>query len=258
MMGNCVDPATDCPAPSGACVDAICDANKMCAEQPKPADTPTPNEVAGDCKKHACDGAGAESVTNDDADLPADDGNDCTAEACSAGAPQHNPKMAGAACGDATQACTNGMENKPDTCNAAGQCQPNDNVSCGLYTCGANACKATCASDTDCVAGNYCGGGVCTPKKAVAATCGASNECSSGFCADGVCCMSACSGLCEACNLAGSEGACSPVDPLVDDVMCPMGQTCDGGGMCKLDVGEPCSMPAECATGVCSVGQCAP
>lgn len=42
-----------------------------------------------------------------------------------------------------------------------------------------------------------------------AANCATADECSTGFCVDGVCCTSACDGLCEACNLPGSEGQCS-------------------------------------------------
>ena len=230
----------------------------MCAEQAKPQGTPTPNETAGDCKKHACDAAGAESITNDDADLPADDGNACTTEACNAGQPQHDPKPTGAACGDATQACTNGMENQPDTCDAASQCQTNDNKSCGAYACGANACNTSCMADGDCASGNYCNAGACVAKLADGATCVGSNECSSSFCVDTVCCTTACNGACEACNLVGSVGACSPVDVLVNDAMCAANETCDGNGACKLGIGEPCTMPAQCATNVCSAGACAP
>lgn len=42
--------------------------------------------------------------------------------------------------------------------------------------------------------------------------CSASPDCASGLsCVDNVCCNSTCSGTCEACNISGSVGTCSPV-----------------------------------------------
>jgi hypothetical protein len=41
--------------------------------------------------------------------------------------------------------------------------------------------------------------------------CAASADCDSGFCVDGVCCNAACAGQCEACDVAGIVGTCTPV-----------------------------------------------
>lgn len=46
------------------------------------------------------------------------------------------------------------------------------------------------------------------------------------FCVSGVCCNKACNGQCEACNLEGLEGICSP---LPKDRQ-PVGASCDGSG----------------------------
>ncbi len=230
-MGTCVDPAVDCAEPSGPCLIAICDANQNCDEQPKPQGAPSSNEMAGDCKEHTCDGAGAEQVAN---------------------------ASAGTSCGDATQACTNGVENQPDTCDAAGACSANDNVACAPYACGASACNTTCVADADCASGNYCNAGTCAPKQANGGACVMANACQSGFCTDGTCCNTACNGLCLACNNPGIVGTCTPVAAGTTDLACGAGEACSDSTDCRKVAGEPCSMPDECISGACNVGECAP
>ncbi len=44
-----------------------------------------------------------------------------------------------------------------------------------------------------------------------ASTCTNDQDCASGFCTDGYCCTTACTAQCEACDIAGSLGTCSPV-----------------------------------------------
>ncbi|HEX7669348.1 MAG TPA: hypothetical protein VF395_07195, partial [Polyangiaceae bacterium] len=74
---------------------------------------------------------------------------------------------------------------------------------------------------------------------------------------DGVCCSSPCSGQCQACNLAGKEGVCSPVTGAphgirasctTDGTAC--GGTCDG-------TSPNCTYPVattRCRTGSCTTG----
>ncbi len=97
-------------------------------------------------------------------------------------------------------------------------------------------------------------------------------ECGSRLCIDGVCCASTCTDLCSACNVAGSEGTCTPIpageDPAEECAMeamstCGNDGTCNGLGGCrKYPMGTQCQAPSctgsmetpasSCdATGVC-------
>lgn len=75
--------------------------------------------------------------------------------------------------------------------------------------------------------GGWDGTNVCAIdcKKAAGRVCQAAAECASGFCTDGVCCRSACEGECQACNVAGFEGACKGLS----GVGCRRGGTCANG-----------------------------
>ncbi len=74
-------------------------------------------------------------------------------------------------------------------------------------------------------------------------SCLSGDVCKSGHCVDGYCCDSKCEGLCEACNVSGSVGTCTPVpngedpdnecDPD-DPAGCQHNGFCDGKGKCAL------------------------
>jgi hypothetical protein len=85
--------------------------------------------------------------------------------------------------------------------------------------------------------------------------CASAGDCRSGQCVDGFCCDGACTGLCLACDVAGSEGHCRAVlageDPGGECTRepvrsCGLDGTCDGAGACR-------KYPAgtECAPGGC-------
>jgi hypothetical protein len=92
-------------------------------------------------------------------------------------------------------------------------------------------------------------------------TAAAAALCASGYCVDGVCCASAaCAGTCQACNVAGAEGACAPVaagdqDP---DTCATSGHVCDGAGSCVAAAanGAACAHDGDCAAGHCVDGVC--
>ena len=68
------------------CTDDLSEDN-VPVHKPTPAGAALPVQTPGDCKNEVCDGNGKVTPVPDDADVPLDDGNPCTDEACSAGAP---------------------------------------------------------------------------------------------------------------------------------------------------------------------------
>ena len=84
-------------------------------------------------------------------------------------------------------------------------------------------------------------------------------QCLSGACVDGVCCSGPCAGLCQACNLPGSLGSCTPVsagqdpaDECPQDPVSTCGRdgTCNGQGACARY-----RETTECAPGGCTGDQ---
>jgi hypothetical protein len=145
-------------------------------------------------------------------------------------------------------------------CNGAGSCPAVQTQTCAPFTCGAVACQGNCTADTDCTSGDFCAAGVCTPKKAPGGSCSATDQCGSGFCVDGLCCDTSCDGQCQACNVAGKAGTCSPVagDPVGGRASCNSdGSAC--GGTCDGTHGNACSYPgsdtscSSCVAGACIV-----
>lgn len=103
-------------------------------------------------------------------------------------------------------------------------------LECGLYlpvACtGAEiqqppSCPTSCLFDSDCVGSAHCDG-TCVDDHDPGDACDEASDCSSSQCVDANCCQSACSGVCQACDLAGSAGACAPIPPGTDpDAECP-------------------------------------
>jgi hypothetical protein len=152
--------------------------------------------------------------------------------------------------------CTGAIEYSARTCDGAGSCQPGTRRPCMATLCQGNSCGGRCASSADCQMGFFCEGGSCQVKRPLGASCGNATECASASCADGVCCNGPCAGTCQACNLSGSLGSCSPVPEGLDPAEeCPMQPAqscgssggCDGKGGCRrYGAGTPCGLPRSC------------
>jgi len=198
-------------------------------------------------------------------------GTECVAPSCSADTEHYADTCDGAGvCQDGgsaecpDQTCVPGSGSTPshveldDTCGASA-CGDGGTQTCtGYVTCDGIDCPTTCAGDGDCVTGYSCdGSNHCVPGSGLGSPCSIPGDCASGHCVDDVCCNSACGGLCQRCDLTGSEGACSPSNAGTDpdnecNGACLTGD-CNGSGACALESqGTDCGICAECdAVGTC-------
>ena len=123
------------------------------------------------------------------------------------------------------------------TTGIGGECEdvsdcPVPDTPCILVDCVNDMCVASDApAGTSCGQGLECDGmGNCVA--GLGSPCVDDNECASGQCADEVCCDSACDGACEACDVSGTEGTCTPHAPGTDPEDECMPGVCDGGSTC--------------------------
>ncbi len=176
----------------------------------------------------------------------------------SSGACQQQPTSVSCA----ANSCSGSTFTPTSFCSGGGSCSTPATQSCSPYICSGASCGNSCNNvDTDCVrvSGNmnYCTGanGSCLPVKANGVACVGGHECSSGTCLDGVCCGSNSCGTCQACNVAGSLGACANVPANVADPhnKCPANGTCGNTGFCNGG-GACLQQPATvgCAASSCS------
>ena len=168
---------------------------------------------------------------------------------CPADAVRPNTHMCGSA------SCTGGVETAAVNCNGTDKTCPSGMMTnCSPYICGASACLSSCVDDDDCASSAYCAAGSCVAKLANGTACSTGTQCTSGICADGVCCDGACTAQCEACNVSGSLGTCSPVTgtPVTGRTPCAGTGTC--GGSCDGSNRTACAYPDM--TVVCRMGSC--
>jgi hypothetical protein len=288
--GNCVECNTPiaCPGTDDDCQVRSCTGH-VCGITYLPAGTPRlPSfQKLGDCKVVVCDGAGNTAMAdkNDDTDLPVD-GNLCTIDTCTGGAPSHPNAMAGTNCGvngacDANGNC--GCANNlgcvaPDTCGGSPAstpficgCTPKTCAQLGK-TCGTigDGCYSTQNCDDGFKQGTEtdidCGGGAagtCGDTCGSGKQCNVDTDCGSGHCADGVCCNTACTGTCLACSAAkkggGADGVCGSIAFGLQDAnattTCIGNNACDGTNTCKKLDGQAC-MAGQCLNGNCIDGVC--
>jgi MYXO-CTERM domain-containing protein len=144
-----------------------------------------------------------------------------------------SPRPVGTRCGDPS--CSMGTLTPAATCNATGDCVPGTPMPCpdGSICADDMMCAAGCTDDTECRMGFYCEAGMCVPLRPIGDPCTRPGMCASALCVDGVCCEDGCTGVCEACDIAGDEGACLAIPRDTDpDDECEGDLVCDGMGMC--------------------------
>jgi hypothetical protein len=170
----------------------------------------------------------------------------CTGQTCSGPSTQ-----ACGNCGMQTRTCdsTTGTWSPWSACMGEGQCSPGATQSCG--TGGMQMCSGSC------------GWGIC--KGALGSACTSSSTCGSHNCVDGYCCDSTCSATCEACDVSGAVGTCSPIpsgsQPHGSRAPCAgqstvCGGTCQGLATCTYPT-SACDDGKQCTTNdTCSGGKC--
>jgi hypothetical protein len=103
----------------------------------------------------------------------------------------------------------------PEICNGTGMCVVtvvSRTPPCTPYLCKNGVCDTSCTTTADCDPTGWCSAGQCVPKVTQGQPCTTTDACASpAVCVDGVCCDSACSGQCQACDVAGSAGMCTPI-----------------------------------------------
>ena len=216
---------------SGVCADGVCCAT-ACNGQCQACDVPG---HAGTCTTLA-----AGDAPHGNRAACASDGSLCGGACDGTHTASCTFPGSGTACREGS--CAAGTATLAAACDGAGSCPAVQTQSCAPFICGATACRGNCSADSDCTSGDFCSAGICAPKRAPGATCAATDQCGSGFCVDGLCCDTACDGQCEACNVPGSAGACSPVTfaPRGSRTACATdGSSC--GGSCDGQNRDACA-----------------
>jgi hypothetical protein len=273
--------AADCPGADDECKKRTCTAG-TCVLSFTANGTAVTAQTPSDCKKDVCDGMGNVVSQNDDLDTPADEGNPCTGETCSAGVPGHPAKAINTLCpGGFCSAAATCVQ-----CNAPAQCLGSD-TDCHVRTCVGNTCgvsntpvgTATSAQTPgDCKEDQCDGsGGVVTVNKDTDLPLDDGNPCTGEACANGTAghppkvVNSPCNqGNGAYCDGAGTCVGCTQNSQCASMVCAPATHTCaapscgdgvkngtetdvDCGGTCstKCASGQGCAAHADCATGAC-------
>lgn len=218
---------------SGICADGVC-CNAACT---------------GECE--ACDVAAAVGTCSPVTGKPHGSRTQCaTDSSLCGGACNGTNRTACTYPGSSTQcrapSCGAGTATLGAVCNGAGSCPTLQTQDCGQYVCGATACLGNCNTDLDCVQGDYCSAKVCKPRVAAGQACSSNDQCTTGHCVDKVCCDQACGAECEACDVAGSVGKCSPVTGKPHGGRAPCasdGTVC--GGQCDGTQVTACAYPGD-------------
>jgi hypothetical protein len=242
--GACVEcnAAMQCAGTDTDCRARACASNR-CGFTNAPATTVTATQTPGDCLQNRCDGDGGVVQVAFTTDTPADDGEQCTAEACDGGVPVHPAQAADFACSEGSGRYCNGVGTCVE-CNHAAQCPSMVcavNSTCAMPSC-SDMVQNGAETDVD------CGGGTC-PQCANTKHCSGNSDCASGTCSSGTCALSCsttgetCSDYCtcmlSACStvfadMAACLTACNAFD---DSQICCRGTHC---GFAMSDPGTHC------------------
>ena len=233
-----------CSVQGSVCQDATCSQN-LCGVAPKASGEPAKAgaQTLGDCQIVLCNGTGQTNPpSNSNGDLPSD-GNACTNDVCTNGAPSNPPVPAGSPCGGGGQ------------CNATGSCGPAtkpDGAPCVL---GAECFSANCVDGVCCE--SACGG-ICNACIA-ADTGGSDGSCDPipvGQDPDVECSIT------QTCNGSGACAFTCGQDPDPVGGACP--SACTGGclnGTCIIDCNADSACEADtinCPAGFACTVECGP
>jgi hypothetical protein len=234
---------------SGFCADGVC-CNAACNGQ---CEACAEAGHAGECRAVA-------GIPRQGHDACGDDGTVCGG-VCD-GTVRTACSYPGASTSCRQASCGNDTATLSATCDGQGACPAKQTQGCGTFVCGATACLGDCQADGDCATGFWCSGGVCAPKLQPGTACSASDQCGTGSCVDGVCCNTACNGQCEACDVSGHVGTCTPTvgEPTGGRPACgsdgsSCGGTCDGHrtATCTYPGAETVCAAPSCAAGVATL-----
>ncbi|MBX3249941.1 MAG: hypothetical protein KF901_22375 [Myxococcales bacterium] len=241
--------SADADCVSDACTDGVC-CNVDCAGQCEACDV---EGSVGTCTAVTGAPRGGRAACATDGTLCGGSCDGATRDACA---------YPGAATMCRAGQCIEGVATAQASCNGAGSCPPEMTVECTPYLCGAEMCAGECATDADCALEAFCAGGMCLPKLPNGDPCDRARQCGSELCVDGFCCGSVCDGQCEACDVLGDEGTCTPVigAPHGARPACASDGTACGGACDGADT-EGCAYPTAatpCGEAGCTAGQATP
>jgi len=256
--------ATNCPGQDTECSVRAC-MNGACVVALVASGTVLQTQVAGDCRSRRCDGQGQVAQVSDDTDLP-NDGNPCTLDVCTSGAPSNPPASSTTSCGT-TQLC-DGLGHCVG-CLTGADCPGTDNE-CRTRVCTQNVCGFTyraagtpTASQVtgDCKVSTCDGNGNAVPANLDTDVPSNGNPCNVGQCASGTPAFAplVTGASCGGANICDGAGKCVECVTAANcpgsDTDCQM-RTCDTHGVCGLLNATAGSPTATQIAGDCRVRQC--
>ncbi|MBM4373952.1 MAG: hypothetical protein FJ095_02630 [Deltaproteobacteria bacterium] len=227
--GSCVDCVGDAQCPDDStffCRDDFCDvATKTCkVKAKKPAGTPVPQQVAGDCREVQCTAMGGTINAVKNTDLP-DDNKQCTKNVCTNGTPSNPNEAAGLAC----------TQDMGKVCDGAGAC-----VECNAVSVASNCPAAVDCQSPSCVMG-----------KCTVVNDPATSDCDSQVLGD--CKTKRCTGMgaCNAVGVANDLDVPNDNNACTTDT-CSMGVTVFSPKASNTQVVGSCDNATGCANGPCA------